>query len=54
MTKKQMKVMENLFKDKLKADGMDPKSPDVKAFIRSERKKMKKFKRAGVLNEVLH
>ena len=47
-----MAVMERLFKEQLAKDGKNPNDPSVKAFIRSERKKMKKYKRAGVLGEV--
>jgi hypothetical protein len=50
MTKKQMATMEKLFKMQLILDGKDPFSPDVKKFIRSERKKMKRLKHAGALS----
>lgn len=47
-----MAYLSKLFKEQLVKDGKDPKHPSVKAFLRSERKKMKKLKHAGVLNEV--
>jgi hypothetical protein len=49
MNKKQMAVMERLFKEQLAKEGKDPEHPSVRAFIRSERKKMKRLKHAGVL-----
>lgn len=49
MTKKQMKLMENLFKQQLEKEGKNPDDPSVKAFIRAERKKMKRLRHAGVL-----
>lgn len=54
MNKKQMAIMEKLFRRSLEEEGKDPNHPSVKAFIRSERKKMKKYKKAGVLNDVTH
>lgn len=53
MNKKQMAVMEKLFKDQLVKEGRDPGDWEVKAYIRSERKKMKKYKRAGVLDRLV-
>lgn len=50
MTKKQMALMERLFKEQLVKEGKDANDPSVKAFIRSERKKMKKLKHAGALS----
>jgi hypothetical protein len=52
MNKKDMKRMELAFKTKLEEEGKDSNHPSVRAYIRSERKKMKKFRKAGVLDEI--
>lgn len=53
MNKKEMAFMVQAFKEQLIKEGKDPNDQSVKAFIRSERKKMKKLKHAGALNSVI-
>lgn len=50
MTKKEMAVMEKLFKEQLVKEGKNPNDPEVRMFIRAERKKMKRLKHAGALS----
>lgn len=54
MNKKQMKMVEKEFRQKLAKEDETSNAKteewEIKAYIRSERKKMKKLKRAGVLS----